>query len=240
MFPVALALLACHQQYDHLQELSADEPLPALGTDCAPDSEDTEREDGTRVVSWVEPTEEGCRAALYARLVAADWAEVDRAIDEAIPTKTNVSWPDAGVELGRLWVEATGGVAPPVGTRVRVEQMLSTAHRDQAALDEDPAALLGALESGELADWAEHLLGFDYELVGDESGSLDAPVLPPNVAGVVDLINESYAHDPEMYVVTVASVVVPMEELERIGGTELAVQLEETMSITASISLDWF
>jgi hypothetical protein len=240
MIFVALALLGCHQQYDHVQDIAADEPLPAMGTDCQPDSEETEREDGSRVLSWVEPTEGGCRAALYARIVAADWAEVDAAIDDAIPAKTNVSWPDAGVELNRLWVEAAGEVAPPMGTRVRVEQLLSTTHRQQASFDEDPIALITALEAGELAESAEHFLGFDYELTGDETGSLEAPVLPPNVAGVVELINESYTRDPEMFVVTVASVVVPMEELERLGGTELSVQFEEAVSLTAEISLDWF
>ena len=238
MFPILSLLVACSADYAHNQDISTSEALPDLDELCTPDGDDVERDNGTRVFTSVEAVDGGCRASLYARVVAADWAEVDKAIDEASPTKTSVSWPEASVELRRLWVDGTDGATPPAGTRVMVEQLLSTDSAEQASYDADPLVLVDRLNAGELAGSSAHFLGFDYTLTGDEADNLDAPLLP-QAAGAIDLLNQSYDKDDSLYLVTVASVIVPLDVLEEIGGTELAVQIEESMEAVAKIGLDW-
>jgi hypothetical protein len=187
-------------------------------------------------VSRVERDGDSCRADVYARTTLVDWNDVD--LDAPSPLGgIRTEWTAVEGRFTKLAVSTVSGAEPPGETAVAVAQLVSGDSGRQAEFDEDPLGLTDALS--EIGEFPELLLAFDRVLEGGESDLL--PLVEVQSANPAGVVNDSYfSDDAGMYLVTVASVSVPLEVLDALGPTELSITVEEEVTFTADINYKLF
>ncbi|MEQ1506599.1 MAG: hypothetical protein ABMB14_30505 [Myxococcota bacterium] len=236
-----VSLIGCITSYTHTEQLGSRSALPEIDADCTPSVDDVVV-DGARVVSVVELLDEedgvaGCSAAVYASAPLVDWTEVQADLEESVPFSTKVLWMQTFGQLNTLAVHTPDGDLAPVGTHLLADQLLVGADT-LAGLEDAPLDQLVALRERWTALYPQHLLGFGTVLDGTETDLAEVIHLDAVPPGPVDELNASWATDDALSLVTVASVIVPLDQLAGLPPTELVLELDETIRLTAGVAFE--
>lgn len=228
LLPLALSVFAC-SEFDYTEELAATNPLPEIDADCNSAIDDLFLDDGSFLVTRIAPDGEVCRASVYVQSALVEWSDVEEGLGDRAPFgRLDVEWLAVSASFQTLAVTLPSGEFAPAGTTISVGQLLvGEETRDQLA--ENAVALF----DDDLADRPEFLIGFDHVL-GDGETDLAKAVTPVRGRPLA-AVDASWNDDAEMSLVTVASVAVPFDTLAELGSAELALDVDESVTLSGKI-----
>ena len=230
-FPLLAALTGCIT-FDDSASIQVTADLPDMDLNCDDDPTDDTDDSGRRIAADVAVVGDSCRGRAYASVSAVTWSD----FADEIPNQARVNWREVLANVETLTVTADGQPMPG-GVSVEIEQFVTT-----EATDLDEVETLGLANVDAIGTRNDDTLLFRGTYVTDDGGDaniIDDIAIDYNPEGPLDLINLSFESDPELRVITVAEVVVPLSLLE-VEPTTITIEVGQAVEFTAQARLRLF
>lgn len=214
-------------------DLEVETDLPEMDLDCDDLFEEQNGTNGDIVFADVQQVGDVCRGRGFASITAIEWAD----LNEEVPERARIDWREVLTEITNLTVTANRGPIP-AGVTASIEQFVATESGDLADIEGDWAAAVAAIGSRTVEGSDTMLFAASHEFSGSDSENvIDVATVEYNTAGPLATLNQSYAEDDLLKVVTVAVVDVPMEELD-VEPTEIRLAVGQAVDFTARVRIN--
>lgn len=229
---IALFASGCFT-FPYATNFTADADIPEMDLDCDTLLEERTGTNGDLVFADVMQLGEVCRGRAFVSVTAVQWEE----LEDEIPDRANIDWREVLTEITDLRITANRGPIP-AGVTLTVEQLLATESGELATFEGDWEAAVGSIGTREVQGSDTVLFAASHEFSGSDEENIAAlSSIEYNEEGPLATLNESYANDSLLKVITLAVVDVPMSELN-IEPTEITLEIGQAANFSARVRVN--